>query len=704
MVQAQRDSIRLLQSALLAAIALPLALFVFACWLDYKNVYEYAYRQIAKSTDVVNEHGLKVFEAVQRATAEINEIIRDMSDATIAEQQAGLHARLRRIAEGSNQIKSLWIFDAQGRASVNSLSYPADNTNFADRDYFAAHVEKDIGTYVGRVLRPRPPYGGAPFFGVSRRRTSQDGSFTGVIQASVLPEYFEGFYEKIAREPGEYASLVREDGNLLARFPALGRDAKLDEKGPLFRAMVTHPEGGQVTLISAIDGNGRTVSYRKLPEFPVFVLAGRDTDAIRNQWFALIRSKLMFGVPVTAALIAIIALALRRTRRLYAEAAGRQAAEEALRKSQRLEALGQLTGGVAHDFNNLLMVIGGSAERVKRNIADPQTARSLSMIEAAVQRGVTLTKQLLSFSRRQSVSPRVVDVAECVREFREVLQQSLRGDIKLEFSLPEVPQPVRLDRNEFEIALLNLTLNARDAMPDGGTLKITVRALSPSREEGIRCELKDGFVSVVVSDTGTGIPTEIREHIFEPYFTTKGQDKGSGLGLSQVYGFAKQSGGDVTFETAERAGTTFDILLPRSDEPVEADARPSLQTPIKPCRVLLVEDNVNVEVVARDYLQQCGCEIVSARSGEVAIDHLRSDCGIELILSDIVMPGMNGLELARIVREHHPHIPIILASGYSEMAAVAVAEGFVLLNKPYTLDALRAAIAHVTSTEKANAA
>jgi two-component system NtrC family sensor kinase len=704
MVQAQRDSIRLLQSALLAAIALPLALFAFACWLDYKNVYEYADRQIAKSTDVVNEHGLKVFEAVQRAIAEINEIIRDMSDTTIAEQQAGLHARLRRIAEGSNQIKSLWIFDAHGRALVNSLSYPADNTNFADRDYFAAHVEKDIGTYVGRVLRPRPPYGGAPFFGVSRRRTSQDGTFAGVIQASVLPEYFEGFYEKIAREPGEYASLVREDGNLLARFPALGRDAKLDDKGPLFRAMITHPEGGQVTLISAIDGAGRTVSYRKLPEFPVFVLAGRETDAIRNQWFALIRSQLIFGVPLTAALIAIIALALRRTRRLYAEAAGRQAAEEALRKSQRLEALGQLTGGVAHDFNNLLMVVGGSAERLKSKISDPQIARSLSMIEAAVQRGARLTKQLLSFSRRQSLSPKVLDVAECVREFREVLQQSLRGDINLELKLPAVPQPARFDRNEFEIALLNLTLNAKDAMPDGGTIKIEVQSSSRLAEDPNAGIGTDGFISVVVSDTGAGIPAEIREHIFEPYFTTKKQDKGSGLGLSQVYGFAKQSGGDITFETIEGVGTTFTILMPRSVDPLESEAPPDLQTPIKPCRVLLVEDNLDVGVVARDYLEQCGCEVLNARSGEEAIDSLRSERSIELILSDIVMPGMNGLELARTVREHHRDIPIILASGYSEMAAVAVAEGFVLLNKPYSLQALRAAISQVTSAEKANAA
>ena len=267
MVKAQRDSIRLLQGALVAAIALPLALFAYACWFDYRSVHDNADKQIARTTDVINEHALKVFEAVQRAIAEINEIVHDMPESSIIAREAELHGRLRRIAEGSAQIKSLWIFDRSGRALVNSLSYPADATNFADRDYFAAHVEKDIGTYVGKVLRPRPPYGGAPFFGVSRRRLSDErnGDFAGVIQASVLPEYFEGFYEKLAREPGEYASIVREDGNLFARYPSLGRDAKLAEQGPLYQLMLSNPAAGKVTLISAIDGTGEQFPTASFP-------------------------------------------------------------------------------------------------------------------------------------------------------------------------------------------------------------------------------------------------------------------------------------------------------------------------------------------------------------------------------------------------------------------------------------------------------
>src|ERR1044072_8923572 len=252
MLKAHEQSIRLLQGVLVAAAALPALLFVYASWQGYNTTKAVADRQISQSRDVLNEHALKVFEAVNRSVAEINEIIRDMSDTQIAENAERLHNRLKRLADESSQIKSLWIFDLNGHSLVNSLEYPAPYQQFADRDYFKAHVARDIGTYVGQVLRPRPPYGGAPFFGVSQRRVSADGSFTGVIQASVLPEYFEGFYAKIGR-PGSYYSLVREDGLLLARYPGLGRDARLAQQGELLKAMRARPDEGILTLVSQID-------------------------------------------------------------------------------------------------------------------------------------------------------------------------------------------------------------------------------------------------------------------------------------------------------------------------------------------------------------------------------------------------------------------------------------------------------------------
>src|SRR3954449_3223072 len=473
MLTAQRDSIRLLHGILVASVALPAALFVYASWLGYQNNQAVADRQIERSRDVVTEHALKVFESVERSIAEINEVVRDMPDDRIAANEENLHRRFQRLANSSEQIKSVWIFDKSGHALVNSLAYPAPSIDFSDRDYFNAHIDLDIGIYVGEVLRPRPPYGGAPFFGVSRRRSSPDGSFNGVIQASILPEYFTGFYAKISREPGSYASLIRDDGLILARYPSSDIIA-LFPNGELLKAIRSHSEGS-LLLTSKLDNVERKVAYRKVAGFPVFVVAGLETVAIRAQWFSQIASHLIFGLPATAALVALVLLALKRTRRFYEEAARRQGAENALKQSQRLEALGQLTGGVAHDFNNLLMVVEGSAQRLKRRHHDPQDLRSLDMIESAVRKGSNLTRQLLSFARRQSLSPKVVDLVDCIEKFREVLQQSVAGDIEIRIEAAQQKVPVKIDPDEFEIALLNLTLNARDAMPDGGRITITVR-------------------------------------------------------------------------------------------------------------------------------------------------------------------------------------------------------------------------------------
>jgi two-component system NtrC family sensor kinase len=692
MLTAQRDSIRLLHGILVASVALPAALFVYASWLGYQNNQVIADRQIDRTRDVVTEHALKVFESVERSMAEINEVVRDMPDGRIVANEENLHNRFKRLADSSNQIKSVWIFDRYGRALVNSLAYPAPTIDFSDRDYFKAHIDRDIGVYIGEVLRPRPPYGGAPFFGVSRRRTSPDGSFNGVIQTSILPEYFSGFYAKIGREAGSYASLIRDDGLILARFPPNDIPA-LFPNGELLKAIRTYSEGS-LLLTSKLDNVERKVAYRKVSGFPVYVVAGLETQAIRAQWLSQVSNHLIFGLPATAALIAIVLLALKRTRRFYEEATRRQVAESALKQSQRLEALGQLTGGVAHDFNNLLMVVGGSAQRLKRRHHDPADLRSLDMIESAVRKGANLTRQLLSFARRQSLSPKVIDLIDCIEKFREILRQSIPGDIEIELEAPQQKVPVKIDPDEFEIALLNLTLNARDAMPDGGRITISVKTVTLDENSGPK-GLTGEFAVIAFSDTGSGIADDIRDRIFEPFFTTKKVDRGTGLGLSQVYGFVQQSQGAITVTSRPGAGTTFELLLPCCDEALHAESKAAddAAPPVKSATVLLVEDHPDVSAVGSDYVQQCGFKVVCAASAEVAVDILNQRSDIDLVFSDIVMPGMSGLELGRLIREHHPETPVVLASGYSDRAALAVEEGFILLQKPYSLEALRRSLA-----------
>ncbi|MGX7741747.1 ATP-binding protein [Rhodopseudomonas parapalustris] len=694
MLAAQRDSLRLLRAILVASVVLPIALFSYASWLSYRTNDANADRQIDKTRDVVTEHALKIFESVQRSIAETAEIVRDMSDDQIRAAEPALHARLTRLVGGSEQIKSMWIFDKTGRPLVSTMQVPSARPDLSDRDYFRVHLGKDVGLYVGRVLEPRPPFDGAPFFSVSRRRSAPDGSFAGVIQASVLPDYFEGFYAKVGREDGGFVALVREDGTILARMPEIDRtDVAVKPDGIVGQAIREGHSEGRMTTVSSLDGIERRVAFRKLPNLPVYVFAGLETRAIHSMWLSQIGAYLLVGLPATAALIAIVLLAMRRTQKLYEEADRRHAAENALKQSQRLESLGRLTGGVAHDFNNLLMVVGGSVQKLRRRHGDLQDIRSFDMIDSAVAKGTALTRQLLSFSRRHNVAAKAIDLGEALHKFADVLRQSVRSDIGITIEPPAGPVVVMIDPNEFEIALLNLALNARDAMPEGGRITISIHT-ETLKNFGPR-RLTGRYAILSFADTGVGIPDDIRERVFEPFFTTKPVDRGTGLGLSQIYGFVQQSSGAITVDSEVGRGTRFDLFLPLSSEaPARDESAPQMEVrgAETPKTLLLVEDHPDVAAVAADYAAQCGFTVVPANCAEAAIEVLNRRRDIDLVFSDIVMPGMSGLELARLIREHHPETPVILASGYSDRSASALSEGFPLLQKPYTLETMRTAL------------
>lgn len=678
----EAHSVRWLQSVLLAAIIIPLTIFIFGARQSYLETQQSTEDQINRSLDILNEHALKVFEVVERTMAEVNEIIRGLPDDAISASEPQLHERLDRMVRRSPEIKSIWIFDASGHALANNLVSPAPSIDFSDRDYFKAHVERPIGTYVGQILRPRAPYGGAPFFGVSVRRTAPTGDFTGVIQVSVLPEYFESFYGKISRASGSYHSLIRPDGFILSRFPSLEGDMTLPRKGPVMAAIAQNPSYGTLTVKSLVDGVRRTVSYRRLSELPIYVLSGRETEAVQREWVWHEAQRLLYGLPLTAALVLVIALALRRTRRMFEEAHKRKIAEDALKQAQRLEALGRLTGGVAHDFNNLLMVVRGGASKLMRlGLSDARAQSAIHLIDEAAKKGESLTRRLLAFSRHHSLAPKVCNLGEQLLLIRNVLEQSIRVNILLEIALPPNPLFTKLDPDDLEIALLNLALNSRDAMPEGG--KITIE-LSEDEYLGRPAAL------ITFSDTGSGIPYGIRDRIFEPFFTTKTVDKGTGLGLSQVYGFVSQSRGHIKVESEEGQGTSFKLWLPLTAErPAKKDINAERPTKLPATKVLLVEDNKEVAAVATEYLEQLKLTVVHANSAEAALEVLKLEKKVDLVFSDIVMPGITGVEFARLVRKDYPHLPMILATGYSDQAEIAKREKFPLLRKPYTFDSLR---------------
>jgi nitrogen-specific signal transduction histidine kinase/ActR/RegA family two-component response regulator len=368
-----------------------------------------------------------------------------------------------------------------------------------------------------------------------------------------------------------------------------------------------------------------------------------------------------------------------------------QRAQEQLAQAQKMEALGQLTGGIAHDFNNMIMVVSGNAQLLKQRLRDAKNLRSIEAIEIAAARGETLTRQLLAFSRRQALNPTVISLRQRLSAIHNLLLSSARGDIELVIDIKRSIWPVVVDVHELELALINLVVNARDAMPDGGTIAITANNVR-LRPDDTPERLNGDFVALTVTDTGSGISPDVLPKVFEPFFTTKQLDKGTGLGLSQVYGLSRQSGGTVTISSEVGKGTTVIMFLPRSERPVSRQLTGHSETPAGHEAVLLVEDNVDVQDVASKLLDQLGYQVVCAQSAAAALQLLASGEQIDILFTDVVMPGdLDGLALAQRVREEYPDIAVLLTSGYAK-ALATVEAGFPVLRKPYQLATLAHAI------------
>nr|WP_244025903.1 ATP-binding protein [Methylobacterium sp. J-048] len=381
---------------------------------------------------------------------------------------------------------------------------------------------------------------------------------------------------------------------------------------------------------------------------------------------------------------------------LKAQGEQRERVEEALRQAQKMEAIGQLTGGIAHDFNNLLTIIRSSTDLLRRpDLAEERRRRYVDAITDTVDRAAKLTGQLLAFARRQSLKPEVFDVNERVRHVTDMLGTIVGARVRIERDLHPEPCCIEADVSQFETALVNLAVNARDAMDGEGTLSLRIQC--GTGMPAIRSHRADTgtYVAVSVSDTGCGIAPELVERIFEPFFTTKEVGKGTGLGLSQVFGFAKQSGGNVGVESATGRGTTFTIYLPHAQntisvvEPEALPARGVQRDNGRGQRILVVEDNAEVGAFSTQLLQDLGYVTTWAARADEALLILSERRGeFEVVFSDVVMPGMNGVEMARQIRRLYPGLPVVLTSGYSHVLAEDGRHGFELLHKPYAVEEL----------------
>ena len=702
---------------LAASIVLPLLVFAVAAIISYRGHMADARDRLARTLGTVHEHALKVFETFDLTARYLDELLSGVSDEDIRAAEGAFHGRLKTLTDTLPQLADLWIVDRDGHPVVAGTVFPMPRLDLSDREYFRAHRDNLVqGVFIGEVVRARTAnaQGQPRFFALSRKRVGKDGEFAGVTSISISPDYFFDYYSRLP--PPAIVALIRQDGAVLVRYPEVSKEVtRVPADGAFLRAIRQSPEQGSFDVVaSPFDGAERIYVYRKIPRHGVYVVHGIEKAAVTDMWLADMSRHLIFGVPATLAMFGLGIVALRRTRReaaahqeLRQETARREVTELALRQAQKMEAVGRLTGGIAHDFNNLLTAILGNIDLALRRLkgeteADERIVRSLNSARRASERAASLVGRLLAFSRQHPLEVKAVDINRLVQGMSELMRQTLGETVRVETVLAGGMWKAAVDPNQLENAILNLAVNSRDAMPNGG--RLTIETANAYLDEVYTAEAGGDFtpgqyVMVAVSDSGGGMSKDLIERAIEPFFTTKPTGAGSGLGLSMVYGFVKQSGGHFRIYSEPGEGTTVKLYFPRlmdssavpdwHAEPARSDDAPQSAHHET---ILLVEDDEQVNRFACEALRDRGYRILSAPDGATALRLLDGEPAIELLFTDVVLPGgMNGRQLADEVLRRRPAVKVLFATGYTRNAIIH--EGRLdpdveLLSKPFTADAL----------------
>lgn len=571
-----------LRMLLVASLAVPLLLLGVAAWQNLRLVRLQAEQRVGDETGQLHEHAVSALETYALILAWIDDRVRGL-DWDRIEHDHALHSFLQDI-ETLPQIGAVAIIDASGHIRASGHPLPMAAVDASDLDAFVAQKQDDAGIYIGHERMDALTHIGD--FDISRRRTTRDGDFDGVIAVAARPGYFSDFFSTVSRDEDFSASLLLDDGSLLVRYPRPLALQAFPSDAPVMQAITAQPEHGSFWGRGTTDGIGRLFGYQRIGSYPLYVVFGIPSRDIWAAWRANLVDYLWFAVPASLGLFCMTLFAVRQlqrqkvaswrwrrtAQRLKREMDRRTRAETGLYQAQRMEALGQLTGGVAHDFNNLLTVLQGCLELLSGHQRDDRLQARVDMAMGTLDRGKKLTGQLLAFARRQPLTVARVDINSQLRRMTELLSQTVGSGIKPGYDLAPDLWPVDTDATQLELAVINLAINARDAMPAGGELRLRTfnTTLSPGAfDEG---PSKGGdFVGLEISDTGTGMTPEVLARAFEPFFTSKEPGKGTGLGLSMVYGFARQSGGSASIRSEIGRGTTVTLLLPRAEDSVGSD-------------------------------------------------------------------------------------------------------------------------------------
>ncbi len=702
---------RPLRLLLVATLLFPLVIFSIASIIAYYQHFDDAIDRLERTLGHVHEHASKVFESLDVASLYVDQLTNDVGNDEILANEEKYHIRLKRLTDRMPELRDLWIVGADGHPIAAATLFPINHkVDVSDRDFFTAIKDKKTDTFVSEVLQSRAADRSVVVISRPRASRGASGSFDGVTTVALAPEYFSNYYASLpGNAPDTTIGILRKDGKVIAWYPS-GRATQIDPQSTLAVAIRDH-ESGTVTSISPRDHIERIFTYRKLPNHDIYVLSGIDTSSIISGWLHAMSYHLIFGIPATLGLAFLTWLSLRRARResvaygrLQSEVVRREATEQALRQSQKMEAVGRLTGGIAHDFNNLLTAIMGNTDLATRRInsEDERITRPLSAIKEASVRAAALVQRLLAFSRQHPHEVRVLDVNQLVRDMSELLQRSIGEAITIETVLGAGLWQATLDANELENAILNLAINARDAMSGDG--RLTIETANTYLDEDYCRKAGDGvapgqYVLLAVSDAGAGMPQDVIDQAFEPFFTTKPKGVGSGLGLSMVYGFVKQSNGHIKIYSETGVGTTIKMYFPRGPDQRELprpasknERRKTLPSSHGDETILLVEDDETVNRFGVEVLTELGYRVVSARDGNEALLQLDKHPEIKMLFTDVILPsGMNGRQLASEVERRRKHIKVLFATGYTRNAIVhhgRLDPGVQVLMKPFTYEAL----------------
>ena len=674
---------------LVAAIILPASVFVAAAAFDFRSERQQVRGEVLATSSALAEHAQTVVETTDLVLARVLDRVARMGWSEIGSSR-DLHDFLQGLKQGLPQIESVFLVDPDGRYVATSRAFPLGTVpTVADRDYFQAAKAGNMGVFVS-----------TPFIGQLNNRYAftftqprmRDGQFDGLVGVTISPAYFQQFYSQAIEFPGQAAAtLLRDDGVVMIRYPAVGgAPIRLPAESVFMRAIASDGLTGLYSGRSSLDGRLRIGAYRRLRNQPLFIGYSVNDQAYLAPW----RANLVFIGGFSAMLAAALLVTERvQRRRAVAEAQAaaallqevdrRRKAELALEQMQKMEALGRLSGGVAHDFNNLLTAILGPLELAAKRTTDARLLRLLGGAMQAAQRGAKLTAQMLAVARTRDASAVTLDPNALIRDLGEMIGRTIGPMITLTYDLDAAATPVSAETIQLEMTLLNLCVNARDAMPEGGKLVLRTRAVRHAAAHG---RAAGDYVEISVTDTGEGMSAETRARAFEPFFTTKEPGKGTGLGLSTTYGFAQSAGGTVSIASEPGHGTTVTLLLPLVAGEPAVMAKPEAAAPGRTYRILLVDDDPAVRMTTRDLLDEAGHDVVEAANGPAALEQLRSGTAFDLMTTDFAMPGMDGAQLAAAARALVPDLPILFVTGYAKGDALAAWEhgGARVLDKPFT--------------------